>query len=112
MACCSNRRSSTSSTTQRSTRRSAPTVSVRAWRQEGDIVIEVSDEGPGIPLDDLERVFDKFYRSPMADRKRAGTGLGLAMSRGFVEAMGGRLAAGNRTERSGAVFTMIFPRRM
>ncbi len=88
------------------------TVSVRAWRQEGDIVIEVSDEGPGIPLDDLERVFDKFYRSPIADRKRAGTGLGLAISRGFVEAMGGRLAAGNRTERSGAVFTMIFPRRM
>ena len=61
-----------------------------------------SDEGPGIPPGDLERIFDKFYRVQAADRQRAGTGLGLAICRGFVEAMGGTIAAGNRSDRSGA----------
>jgi two-component system sensor histidine kinase KdpD len=40
---------------------------------------------------------------------RAGTGLGLAIARGFVEAMGGTLTAGNRQDRSGAVFTLLLP---
>jgi two-component system sensor histidine kinase KdpD len=85
------------------------TVCVRARRNGDRTIIEVLDEGPGIPSEDLERVFDKFYRIPTADRRRAGTGLGLAISRGFVEAMGGRLVAGNRTDRSGTVFTITFP---
>ncbi|MGZ8409110.1 MAG: ATP-binding protein [Hyphomicrobium sp.] len=85
------------------------TVSVRAYRQDEQTVIEVSDEGPGIPLDDLEHIFDKFYRIATADRKRAGTGLGLSISRGFVETMGGQLRASNRTDRSGTVFTITFP---
>lgn len=84
-------------------------VCVRARRADDQTVIDVIDEGPGIPPDDLERVFDKFYRIPTADRQRAGTGLGLAISRGFIEAMGGRLVASNRTDRSGAVFTITFP---
>jgi two-component system sensor histidine kinase KdpD len=42
-------------------------------------------------------------------RRPAGTGLGLAICRGFVEAMGGKIFAANRTDRSGAVFTVIFP---
>ena len=44
-----------------------------------------------------------------ADRQRAGTGLGLAICRGFVEAHGGTIAASNRTDRSGAVFTITLP---
>ena len=40
---------------------------------------------------------------------RAGTGLGLAISRGFVEALGGTITAANRTDRSGAVFTIRLP---
>lgn len=76
--------------------------------------LEVLDQGEGIPPADLERVFDKFYRvnAPnhgMGDRRRAGTGLGLAICRGFVEAMGGSIQAGNRTDRSGAVFTLRLP---
>lgn len=83
-------------------------VCVRARRADDQTVVDVMDEGPGIPLDDLERIFDKFYRIPSADRQRAGTGLGLAISRGFIEAMGGQLVASNRTDRSGAVFTITF----
>jgi two-component system sensor histidine kinase KdpD len=81
-----------------------------AARREGDsAAISVSDEGPGIPSGDLERIFDKFYRVHRQDRQRAGTGLGLAVCRGFVAAMGGSITAGNRSDRSGAVFTIRLP---
>ena len=73
------------------------------------VELRIIDEGEGIPVADLERIFDKFYRVHAADRRRVGTGLGLAICRGFVEAMGGRIEAGNRTDRPGAVFTLTLP---
>ena len=84
-------------------------VTIRAWRDDGRIGVQVLDEGPGVPDVDLEHVFDKFYRAGPADRRRAGTGLGLAICRGFVEAMNGTIVASNRTDRSGAVFTIKLP---
>jgi two-component system sensor histidine kinase KdpD len=79
-------------------------------RRDGDLVVmEVIDEGPGIPPADLERIFDKFYRVQAQDRRRAGTGLGLAICRGFIEAQGGRIEARNRRDRSGAVLTVRIP---
>jgi len=84
-------------------------IDLRA-RRDGDVaLIEIIDEGPGIPPDDLERVFDKFYRVQAQDRRRAGTGLGLAICRGFVEAQGGRIEARSREDRSGAVLTVRLP---
>jgi len=77
---------------------------------EYNVVIEVSDEGPGIPPADLDRVFDTFYRVSKGDQVRAGTGLGLSICRGFVEAMGGAITARNRSDRSGAVFTIRLPK--
>jgi two-component system sensor histidine kinase KdpD len=77
---------------------------------EGDHVsLQLLDEGDGIPAEDLEHIFDKFYRVHAGDQRRAGTGLGLAICRGFVEAMGGTITAGNRTDHSGAVFTIKLP---
>jgi two-component system sensor histidine kinase KdpD len=70
--------------------------------------IEVSDQGEGVRPADLERIFDKFYRVQALDRQRAGTGLGLPIARGFIEAMGGTITAANRPE-GGAVFTMVLP---
>lgn len=84
-------------------------VTITAWRQNGHVCLQVIDEGPGIPPADLEHVFDKFYRAGGADRRRAGTGLGLAICRGFVEAMHGTITAANRTDRTGAVFTIKLP---
>jgi two-component system, OmpR family, sensor histidine kinase KdpD len=84
-------------------------VRVEAYRQDGSVAIDVSDEGAGIPNDALERVFDKFYRVRAGDRQRAGTGLGLAICRGFVEALGGRIVARNRPDRAGAVLHITFP---
>ena len=57
-------------------------------------MISIEDEGPGIPTAELERVFEKLRRMEEAsDRYKKGAGLGLAISKGFVEAMGGRIAA-------------------
>ena len=85
------------------------TIRIQGWRQQGSVKLQVLDEGDGIPAADLERIFEKFYRAQKADRVRAGTGLGLAISRGFVEALGGSISAANRSDRSGAVFSIEFP---
>jgi len=88
----------------------AADLAVDADGAGGDtIVIEVRDEGDGIPPEDVERIFDKFYRVHAADRQRAGTGLGLAICRGFVQALGGTITAANRTDRKGALLTITLP---
>ncbi len=66
-------------------------VAVRASVAGRFITLRVSDHGPGIPKEELERVFEPFHRS--RERGEAGSGLGLAIARGFVEANGGRLRA-------------------
>jgi two-component system sensor histidine kinase KdpD len=85
------------------------TISVAVRHVADRVTIEIADEGPGIPPADLERIFDKFYRVRSSDHQRAGTGLGLVVSRGFIEAQGGRIVAGNRNDCSGAVFTITLP---
>jgi two-component system sensor histidine kinase KdpD len=57
------------------------------------VAIVIADDGPGIPAADLERVFDKFYRVSASHAAIHGTGLGLPISRGLVEAMGGSVHA-------------------
>jgi signal transduction histidine kinase len=74
-------------------------------REEGTwLVIEVSDTGPGIPEDRLERVFERFVKSGDS----SGTGLGLSIARDLVEAHGGNLDAANRPE-GGARFSLRLP---
>jgi len=85
------------------------TVVIRMARDRDSVVLEVADEGEGIPPADLEHIFDKFYRVQKTDQVRPGTGLGLAISRGFVEAMKGTIVAANRADRSGAIFTIRLP---
>jgi two-component system sensor histidine kinase KdpD len=82
---------------------------VQGWPDADDVTRRILDEGGGIPSEELEHIFDKFYRVQKGDQVRAGTGLGLAISRGFVEAMKGRIVAANRTDRSGAIFTIRMP---
>ena len=85
------------------------TIRIQSWRTADSVCLCVLDEGSGIPPTDLDHIFDKFYRAQKADQVRAGTGLGLAISRGFVEAMRGTIVAANRTDRSGAAFTITLP---
>jgi two-component system sensor histidine kinase KdpD len=78
------------------------------------LMVSIADHGPGIPPYDLERIFDKFYRVSGAKRKTTtrsstmGTGLGLAVCRGLIEAHGGRIWAENRPE-GGAIFRFTLP---
>jgi two-component system sensor histidine kinase KdpD len=85
------------------------TLRIRSWRDKDTVKLQIMDEGDGIPPADIERIFDKFYRVKKGDRVRPGTGLGLAIARGFIEALHGTIAAANRTDRSGAVFTITLP---
>ena len=64
-------------------------VSLRAWRDGGEAVFEVADDGPGISSADQAHLFDKYWQARATDRR--GVGLGLAISKGIVEAHGGRL---------------------
>jgi two-component system sensor histidine kinase KdpD len=84
-------------------------ISIRGRHDASGVVLEIADEGEGIPPDQTERIFDKFHRAQKGDSVRAGTGLGLAICRGFVEAMGGTIVAANRADGPGAVFTVTLP---
>jgi len=72
-------------------------IEVAAYEDRAHVVISIEDEGRGIPPADLERVFEKFRRlqdpSDRSPGASQGVGLGLAIAKGFVEAMGGRIAA-------------------
>jgi two-component system sensor histidine kinase KdpD len=82
-------------------------VSIGAGVADGEVLIRVEDEGPGVPHHELERVFEPFrHASTAGDGK--GTGLGLAIARGFAEANGGRLFVEPRAG-GGASFVLALP---
>jgi two-component system, sporulation sensor kinase E len=72
--------------------------------QPSELVIEIADTGPGIPAEHLATIFDPFFTL-----KEQGTGLGLAICRGIMDHHRGSIAAANRLEGSGAVFTVKLP---
>ncbi|MFE7302914.1 sensor histidine kinase [Streptomyces sp. NPDC057579] len=75
-------------------RHAATTIQVRVAIDGHDVVLEVTDDGPGIPADDRERVFDRFTRLDDArTRQDGGTGLGLAIARSIATTHGGTLTA-------------------
>ena len=69
------------------------TIRLDAQPERAMVRLRISDEGPGIPDAEREKVFDLFYRVGEGDRRPTGTGLGLAIVRGFVEAHGGKVRA-------------------
>lgn len=83
-------------------------IEITVLTSASELILSVADHGPGIPPSDLERIFDKFYRVMGPARKRGGTGVGLSVCRGFVEAHGGRIWAENRRS-GGSVFHLTLP---
>ncbi|MBX3482821.1 stimulus-sensing domain-containing protein [Phenylobacterium sp.] len=90
------------------------TVSVGLWRVQDEAIVTVSDNGPGIPPENLETVFQRFYTSrPKGSAFGGNSGLGLSIARQIAEAHGGTLRAENRTGAEGrvigAMFTLVLP---
>ncbi|HCC33184.1 MAG TPA: hypothetical protein DEQ28_04690 [Clostridiales bacterium] len=84
-------------------------VTLRAWQEDDACHVEVADNGRGIPPEQLERIFDQFYRGPDRETPRPrGTGLGLAIARHLVEAHGGRIWARSDLWQ-GSAFTFTLP---
>jgi signal transduction histidine kinase len=82
-------------------------IAVSSWFVGDQVRLAVHDTGPGIPADQLEVIFQRFYRPPGTSRE--GIGLGLAMARSAVEAQGGRLWA-ESSPGHGATFIVSLPR--
>jgi two-component system, OmpR family, sensor kinase len=84
-------------------------VHVTLESRDGGVVIEVADEGPGIPSADLGRVFERFFRAdPSRARRNGGAGLGLSIVESIARAHGGRAEVESR-EGGGAVFRIVLP---
>ena len=89
-------------------------VTVRAARENGTLAVTVDDEGPGIPEENLDSVFERFYtQRPESERFGSHSGLGLAIARQIVEAHRGSIAASNRYDGNGGIagarFTVRLP---
>jgi len=78
-------------------------VTVRVCCENDDAVLEVIDNGPGIPEAELERVFDAFYRLP--NNTQVGSGLGLAIARSIADQFKGSVSLRNRTSGTGLIFS-------
>jgi two-component system, OmpR family, sensor histidine kinase KdpD len=68
-------------------------ASIHGRRDGEDVVLSVTDEGPGVKPADLDKIFEKFYRGGRSDGRKPGTGLGLSICRGLIQAMGGTIVA-------------------
>jgi two-component system sensor histidine kinase KdpD len=81
-------------------------IRLKLFYDSGLFIIQVMDRGKGFPTNELDSVFNKFYRGK--DALAGGTGLGLSIVKGFVEAQKGTVIAENR-QNGGAIFTIKIP---
>ncbi len=82
-------------------------VGVRLWPEDGHVIIEVEDRGIGVPLDEREKIFERFYRAPN-DSGKGGYGLGLYLVRHIMAAHGGQVDLASEPGR-GSRFRLMFP---
>lgn len=81
------------------------TITVSALIEGEDVIVSVFDNGPGVPDDQRERIFERFYQVDTARTKGDGSGLGLAISKHIVEAHGGRIWAEGNSQGGGGRFS-------
>ena len=84
-------------------------VSLRAYREEADLMVTVTDTGIGVPVEDQERIFESFQQGRRGAPKEEGTGLGLTLSRRIVWLFGGRMWL-KSTPGAGSTFGFSIPR--
>lgn len=88
--------------------RGADLIRLAALQSNGHVSISVQDSGPGIPPEQIEHVFDPFFRGDAA-RREPGSGLGLSVARSIVQAHGWQISAANAGNGAGACFTIEIP---
>jgi len=85
------------------------TITLSAQRSLDGVAIEVKDTGPGIPAEDLEHLFERFYRGDKSRQREAGgSGLGLAIAKSLVENQGGQIRVESKPGE-GAMFSIELP---
>ncbi len=86
------------------------TIRLKAWQEGDEVIIAVSDEGIGIPADELDRIFDRFYQVEGGMRRRfGGLGIGLSLCKDIAELHGGRIWAESEGPNKGATFYIALP---
>jgi two-component system sensor histidine kinase KdpD len=81
-------------------------IRISAFKSAASVTIEIADEGPGIPEDAQERIFEKFSRFALGDSVPPGTGLGLTICRGFLQSMNGTISVSAGARGRGAIFSI------
>jgi signal transduction histidine kinase len=71
-------------------------VEIRSFANQGVLTLEITDYGTGIPVEEQTRIFERFYRSPSVKDQIPGSGLGLSITHGIVEAHNGELTVSSR----------------
>jgi signal transduction histidine kinase len=83
-------------------------IKIMALTENGQIILQVVDNGPGIPVDEQPHVFERFFRASNVPPDVQGTGLGLAIVKSIVENHGGRIWVDSRLG-FGTTFTVVLP---
>ncbi|MFP5429116.1 MAG: sensor histidine kinase, partial [Gammaproteobacteria bacterium] len=84
-------------------------LELRVQVRDEQLCLAVSDQGPGIPVAEREKIFDMFYTAARGDRGGQGTGLGLAISQGMIGAHGGSILVGEGIDGHGTCITLCLP---
>ena len=83
-------------------------VDVSSAQRNGEVLVSVTDTGPGIAPADQERIFEEFQQTEVGQEQREGTGLGLALSKRLIELHGGRIWVESEPGK-GSTFTFTLP---
>ncbi len=85
-------------------------VTIGAVRQDKQVLIWAQDQGIGIPVDKLQKIFEEFYQiEPPNTRHYGGLGIGLTIAKGLIEAQGGKIWAESEGEKQGSTFKVLLP---
>jgi two-component system sensor histidine kinase KdpD len=85
-----------------------PVIKIYACLTKSRLNLAISDNGPGVAIESLPKIFDKYERIKHADAKIAGTGLGLAIAKDIMTKHGGEIIANNNID-TGITFSLLFP---
>jgi two-component system, OmpR family, phosphate regulon sensor histidine kinase PhoR len=86
------------------------TIAIQATHTDAEVTVEVLDDGPGVPDEQVERIFERFYQVDVSRSGNEGTGLGLAICKHIIEAHGGRIWAEGNSQVKGGKFLFTLGR--